>query len=41
MNPERESIIPKLQKDDPRQPSKSEVSTTTLLKVIKIVLLCY
>ena len=41
MSADRESIIHKLPQDDPRQPSKSEVSMTTVVKVTKIVFLCY
>ena len=41
MSADRESIIHELPQDDPRQPSKYEVSTTTVVKIIKIVLLCY
>ena len=37
MSADRESIIHELPQDDPRQPSKS----ITVVKVIKIVLLCY
>ena len=41
MSADRESIIHKLPQDDSKQPLKSEVSMTTVVKVTKIVLLCY